>query len=376
MSSRYQILKYPFSQEARQAAQSVARDIRQLLMMLADKRYEYVIEAAEARVMATTEKTDLPLVNTDDPGDFLVYNTARLIVEKIGDPRLKELQAEIESKTVNRYLGKESDQFVVALSHSSFGWTVEPIAGQTRVQAPMELRTYEIRMKFYDFLEVAPDFHDSSWKLANRPVESGWVPIKRSELDRLVSGKFKKLVLQSSIEIPQLPERLALAVQRFESEVQSKRPWGESRAPTELSLTALPPCIAQMHEDSTTGRSLAHEARFTLAAFLLKIGMSQEDVTNVFRTSSDFVRSLAEYQVRHISSKSDSKGGKGYIPPSCKKLQGSSLCPVFLGQVFDPLCEYIAHPLQFYRTRSWELAKRITDHSWYAEKLKKRQNLK
>ncbi|MFW9849909.1 MAG: hypothetical protein ACFFF4_12290, partial [Candidatus Thorarchaeota archaeon] len=63
----------------------------------------------------------------------------------------------------------------------------------------------------------------------------------------------------------------------------------------------------------------------------------------------------------------------GYTPPSCRTLQGNSLCPVYLQITTDPLCEYVIHPLRFYQTRSWEITKGVKSHSWYAQKMKKRQ---
>ncbi|MFX1369556.1 MAG: hypothetical protein ACFFAY_13240, partial [Promethearchaeota archaeon] len=142
---------------------------------------------------------------------------------------------------------------------------------------------------------------------------------------------------------------------------------------TEKSTSAFPPCIAQIHEDSLAGKNVSHEARFALAAFLLKIGMDIKEVMGVFRTAPDFVQTLAEYQVRHISSKS---AGEGYTPPGCRKMQGNSLCPVYLGEFFDPLCEYVLHPLAFYETRAWELSKGVLDHGWYLKKKRKRQSFK
>ena len=44
--------------------------------------------------------------------DVLIYPTARLIVEELGIPRLRALQAEAESKEANRQLGKEDSASV------------------------------------------------------------------------------------------------------------------------------------------------------------------------------------------------------------------------------------------------------------------------
>jgi DNA primase large subunit len=368
-----QQLKYPFSVGTRKAAQKLARDLRILISFVESRTNTYIIEAAEKRVLAALDQSEIPLVHTGEPGDVLIYPTARLIVEKIGDPRLREYQAEAESKAVNKHLGKEKEGFVTNLCQSAFGWHVES-AGTIRERAklPIQLRTFEFKLRYEDFLEVAPAFHQSPWKLINRYVDKGWVPVQRLELNRLVSGKFKLLILHSTLDVPTLPQRLTESVQRVETDLR-----GKIRTTTPVKLTgdavsAFPPCISNMHDDATQGKNLSHEARFALASFLLKIGMSEEEVLGVFKAAPDFVRGLAEYQVKHIASKA---AGEGYTPPGCSKLQGNSLCPVYLGTAKDPLCQYVQHPLAFYQTRAWEVSKGIDNHSWYATKKRKRQSL-
>jgi DNA primase large subunit len=370
--TRLQMLRYPFSVEARESSQRLARDIESLVTLLGAERNEYVVEEAENRVIAALDQSEIGLVNNNDDRDFLTYPTARLIVEKIGDPRLKEYQAEAESKAVNSYLENEKDDLVLHLCESALGWQVQSTGKAVqRANLPLWLRSFDFRMRFEDFLEIAPEFHQSPWKLVNRYIDAGWVPVQGLELKRLMSGKFKQLVLTSRLEVRTLPARLTEAVQRVESELRGKIKTTQPVKITENIVTAFPPCIRQMHEDSMRGKNLPHEARFALAAFLLKIGMSQEEVLGVFKSSPDFVSSLAEYQVRHISSKS---GGEGYTPPGCRKLQGNGLCPVYQGLEYDSLCEYVKHPLGFYKTRAWEIMKEIENHSWYAAKRKKQQS--
>jgi len=284
------------------------------------------------------------------------------------------LQAEAESKAVNKYLASENDRFVIDLCESAFGWNVESTGTPSqRAKLPLTLRSFDFRIRFEDFLEVAPTFHTEKWKLINRHLDSGWVPVRKSEIHRLMSGKFKRLILDSHLDVPTLPRRLTEAVERIESELRGKIRRTEPVKITESSASAFPPCIAQIHEDSLAGKNVSHEARFALAAFLLKIGMDIKEVMGVFRTAPDFVQTLAEYQVRHISSKSS---GEGYTPPGCRKMQGNSLCPVYLGELFDSLCEYVLHPLAFYQTRAWEVSKGIGDHGWYLKKKRKRQSFR
>jgi DNA primase large subunit len=371
MPTRQQILRYPFSIEARKESQRLARDIRSLIGVLSDPSSEYVIEAAEQRILAALDQKGVSTVITNDDRDYLIYPTSRLIVEKINNPRLKEYQAEAESKAVNAHLGSEDQGHVMQLCRESLEWDVQTTGTiRQRSNQPIMLRGYDFKIRYENYLEVAPSFHQAVWKLVNRHVDAGWVPIKRSELNRLISGKFKQLILNSWYDVPTLPQRLTEAVQRIESDLSGKIKRTEPVRITGQVVTAFPPCIQLMHQDSIQGKNLSHEARFALASFLLKIGMSSEEVVRVFRPAPDFARGLAEYQVEHIARKA---GGEGYTPPACSKLQGNSLCPVYDGRMTDPLCEYILHPLAFYETRAWEMSKEIVDHSWYKAKKRRRQ---
>jgi DNA primase large subunit len=350
----------------------VARDIGDLINIAEDAEDNYVVREAESRIFAALEQKEIATVNTNRDPDFLIYQTARLIVEKIGDNRLKQYQAEAESKAVNKHLSKERDEFVYDLCRGAFQWDIDFI-GQKGYKAalPHYLQSFDVRMRYQNFLEVAPRFHSDEWKLVNRYVESGMVPVRKSELYRLMAEKFKVLILKSSLQVPPLPKNLTHAVQQIESELRTKIKKTEPIKFTTKTVNAFPPCISSMHEEALQGKNLSHEARFTLASFLLKIGMSADEVLGIFKAAPDFVRGLAEYQVRHIASKS---GGEGYTPPSCRKMQGNSLCPVYLGSALDPLCEYIVHPLSFYETRAWEISKGVRDHSWYARKKRKMQS--
>lgn len=377
LSRRPQQLKYPFSAEARQASQKFARDLGALVELLEDPENNYIVEEAEARVFAALTQSEIRYPMMETERDVLIYPAARLIVEELGLPRLRSLQAEAESKEANRQLGKEEIPFVIEICESSFGWSVKSIGDLSkRASLPLMMRTYELQIRFENFLEVAPTFHSDEWSLINRYMDKGWVPIRRLELNRLISGKFRQLIMQGRFDIPRMSQRLIEAVHRIESEAKGRIRQVEPLKLTETLTTAFPPCIEKMYTDSKRGEvNLSHDARFALAAFLLRIGMEEDDVQRVFSGSPDKHTSTIEYQVHHIATKQslgEEKGG--YVPPGCKKLQVNNLCPVYLGTTFDSLCEYVLNPLGFYQTRAWELTKGIDDHSWYSKKRDKKQN--
>ena len=370
-------MRYPFSLEARQASQKLARDLGALVDLLDRSDYHYIVKEAEDRVYAALTQSQIRYPSMENEMDVLIYPTARLIVEKIGLPQLRALQAEAESKEANRQLGKEDTDLVTTLCKTSFNWNIKSMGDiSERARLPLMLRTYEMKILFENYLEVAPSFHSEEWNLINRHLDKGWILIRRSELDRLISGKFRQLVMQGRFDIPPMSQRLIESVQRIEAESKGKIRHVEPIKMTETLASAFPPCIQRMYDQSLKGAvNLSHDARFALAAFLLKIGMEADEVEKVFSSSPDRNTSLIEYQVRHIASKrSMGSDDEGYNPPGCKKLQVNNLCPVYLGTEFDPLCEYILNPLGFYQTRAWELTKGIEDHSWYAKKRDKKQN--
>ncbi len=377
MSGRLQQIKYPFSAEARKTSQKMARDLGVLVELLEEQENHYIVEEAEKRVYAALTQSQIRYPTMENEKDVLIYPTARLIVEELGLPRLRALQAEAESKEANRQLGTENSDLVIELCKSSFNWSIESMGDiNERSKLPLLLRTFEMKIRFENYLEVAPGFHSEEWSLINRYLDKGWIPIRRSELDRLISGKFKQLIMGGRFDIPKMSRRLIETVQRIEAETKGRIRQAEPVKMTETVVSAFPPCIQKMYDDSIRGDvNLSHDARFALAAFLLKIGMEANEVEKVFSSSPDKNISLIEYQVRHIASKrSMGVEDEGYTPPGCKKMQVNNLCPVYLGTASDPLCEYILNPLAFYQTRAWEITKNIQDHSWYARKRDKKQN--
>ena len=199
--------------------------------------------------------------------------------------------------------------------------------------------------------------------------------IYRNEINRLISGKFNKIILSARLDIPKLPKEVNNSISRIRKELKSQIP---AATPFEIEgqvNSAFPPCIQKMYDDSISGHiNLSHVARFTLAAFLLKIGMKKHEVNAIFEPSPDKRSNLTTYQVGHIArKKSITAITKGYMPTGCKKLQINNLCPSNNQKQFDPLCEYVVNPLSFYNTRAWEVSNEIMSRSWYAEKKDKQQ---
>ncbi|MEM2197053.1 MAG: hypothetical protein QW290_08235 [Sulfolobales archaeon] len=86
----------------------------------------------------------------------------------------------------------------------------------------------------------------------------------------------------------------------------------------------LAPCMLKILEDCRKGINLSHNARVALAAYMLNVGYSVDEVVEVFRTQPDFKEKITRYQVNYIASYDGE--GKPLLPYSCAKMREMGLC--------------------------------------------------
>jgi len=200
---------------------------------------------------------------------------------------------------------------------------------------------------FTDYLRNATIFQAKGWKLVNRVVLNGEVYLTKDDTARLLEEEVrvhieKKLDIKEKIALPQnVADRVERLKQAF---TKQKRKIKLEGFPKEVVVSAFPPCIKHMYDEITSGHHLSHIGRFTLTSFLTNIGMTAEEVINLYRSLSDFKERLTRYQVEHIA------GGRGsrtkYIPPRCDTLRTHGVCTGM-----DEICRRIRHPLAYYRRK-------------------------
>jgi len=203
----------------------------------------------------------------------------------------------------------------------------------------------EFKIHFADFLKYSPRISGEKYSLFEQEIDRGFVFVKKDVLAKIMReafvDKFKEDIdrisemLSEDIIQPLIPYMEKIL--DLKSEIISQQDLGE------VDLNALPPCIKNMLKTLQSGGNLTHFARFTLTAFLHTIGMSNEEILNLFSVSPDFNEKIAKYQVKHITGEISSKE---YIPPKCLTLKSQGLCvnP-------DKLCDRINHPLSYYKIK-------------------------
>jgi DNA primase large subunit len=175
----------------------------------------------------------------------------------------------------------------------------------------------------------------------------GNVYLNQPDVVRLLEEEIRKHIEQrlALTELTKMPPRIVEITDNLKKLASEKIGTFETDGfPTTVVQEAYPPCIKALYDAASKSRHLSHMGRFTLTSFLLTIGMSPEQLTDLFRSFSDFNERLTRYQVEHIAG---SRGtGTRYTPPNCETLQTHNLCVNR-----DEFCPGARNPLVYYKRK-------------------------
>jgi DNA primase large subunit len=275
------------------------------------------------------------LSNSDDRKiliELLSYPFSRILVSCIDDPFLTRRYSLAEAVASYKSL-KGMD--IAFLGEFSLDFGIHA-----------QVKESGAKVHFTDYIRLASSLRAMEWKLVNRKMDHGYVTVSKEELARLLQEGVRHRI-EGTLPM-QIPEEVCLSCQPYISDIltalneRKSRFEGSEFRTVEAGL--FPPCITRAISQSQAGVNLAHSMRFAMTSFLLGIGMSVDDIMNLFTSSPDFDVEKARYQVEHIAGSS----GTSYKPPSCATMQtyGNCYAP-------DEMCKRISHPLNYYRRKVW-----------------------
>jgi len=169
------------------------------------------------------------------------------------------------------------------------------------------------RMHVVDFLKAKPP--EKAYHLIYNPPRKGWVELDERRFRRVVEGAFVKAMLAK----PPFPVERAKLLPLLP---KVKR--------VSVKVNKHPPCIEKILAELKAGVNLSHYARWLLAVYLYNIGLSKEEIVELYRSLPDFKEKVTRYHVEYIFK-------KGYSVPSCDKIKGYGLCVKNCG---------VSHPLE------------------------------
>lgn len=294
---------------------------------------------AQERIEEALQYATITKRSRNDEIEILSFPIAILITAAANDELLKKRYALAEAKRVYNLLKLEKNEKIIEIA-KTFQWNLTP------QKLSIGNQTYEFTVDLQKFLKNSTSFNEAKWKLVNRIVINGQVYATKNEVARLLAEETRRYIEQKlAAEKLTLPQNIANYIEKLRQHASKrKREIKLEELPKTMVIEAFPPCIKSLYNAITSGHHLSHIGRFTLTSFLINVGMTPENVTEIFHSLSDFSERMTRYQVEHIAGTRGSR--TKYIPPKCDTLRTHGVC---LNP--DYLCGKIRHPLAYYRRK-------------------------
>jgi DNA primase large subunit len=327
------LAKYPFLKETADYIKPLDLQIDDLVSMGTElvKRAEERVNQAliERRVTRNSKRIDIEIPS---------FPLALLIVIATENSFIKKRYALAEAKQSSIDLVLEQKEKILRIARD-FDWKIS--LAKESADSPLDFS-----ISFTDYLRNSAHLHDKKWKLTNSILSHGCVYLNKKDVVRLLEEEIRRRVEKRlNVKLPKVPEELGIIAERVKklgSEVIGAVETDE--IPKIVVQSAYPPCIMSLLETSKSNHHLSHIERFTLTSFLVNIGMTSENVNELFKTFSDYNEKLTRYQIEHIAGERGS--ATRYTPPQCSLLQTHGVC-----KNRDDLCRRIYHPLAYYKRK-------------------------
>jgi DNA primase large subunit len=280
--------------------------------------------------------------------ELLSYPFARILVSCINNAHLIRRFALAEAKSAYMTLKEGSgstfgggDTDLLYDMAREFDLHLE-LSGMPHEHAP-------VRIPFAEYLRYTANLRDKRWKLVNRALEKGQVNLRTSEFLRILQEAIHARIRK---DLPfDVPPTVCESVRRYTKELEVeleawRKKFGEDEFETGMQVkdpASFPPCIKAILSNLREGINVPHTARFAVTSFLLNIGLTVDEIIELYKNSPDFDEERTRYQVVHISGE---MGSTRYTAPSCSTMRTYGNCIDS-----DDVCEKIVHPLSYYKLR-------------------------
>ena len=294
----------------------------------------------------------------EDLIEALSYPVQNGIVAYLHDKWFVNRYAEAFSRRTRKFIELEKNELVILKE-----WDVkikEDANGKDLYKMDVfDFLSFATKIRASD-LKSGTDFQQFSkrFKLSNNILDGGWVKnLTRNDISSLITAALREHVYNKVHELfehlqeNKLPKKImedAESLKDIILELKQERKIGEFYTGTVYN-DAFPSCINNAHVQLLAGKNLDHQERLVFEFFSLNIGMTAEELLNLFAHSPDFRQDLTSYMVDHAERKQ-------YKSYGCKKIKSFGLCKI--NRKNDPYqwCTdgKIKNPLSFFsRMASW-----------------------
>ena len=187
-----------------------------------------------------------------------------------------------------------------------------------------------------EYLRRSVHIADPAWKLVNRTVTDGMVMLRRDEMLRLARHDIAA-VIERDAGATRVGRDAGRALEAQVLNISKDVRFDDEAVRAATATTGefgKPPCVTEAIASLGRSENLPHHGRLLVAAYMLRTGMSEDDVAALYVNAPDYSEATTRRQVAHIA-------GVGYMPQSCEKLESLGLCRRV------PACGNIRNPVQF-----------------------------
>jgi DNA primase large subunit len=348
--------RYPFFRDARAAVQ--AADISPpRLVTEGDPAVERARERVERALVAGTVASETP-ERWSDRDELLSYPIARILVSLVDVRAAVEKYAEAEAATAFERLTADLERDEALRSVATPSIDLDTVleefdlsAAVRRVDGDRGHERWDVDVTAY--LRLADPDWGVDWRLVNRDLVDGAVPVDRAELHRLLREAIRRRVAEGlPFEVRESSGGAALA-SALEDDVTALRDRLAERdrlpAVDAVVPEQFPPCMQALLDDAGAEAGAgaddegsepdlpAHSA-FAVTAFLVSIGLDADAIAERWPGLDD-----GDLAGRVTVLEDEGSGGSQYPAPSCETMEtfGDCVNP-------DSRCETIDHPRRYY----------------------------
>ncbi|MFB6157513.1 MAG: DNA primase [Haloferacaceae archaeon] len=329
--------RYPFLAAARETVEEL--DVAPAELAAADApAVERGAERVERALLSGTVASATP--DRWRPRDELLsYPVARVLVSLVDAPAAVEKYASAEAATAR-------ERFVADVERGDDLRSVEGRVSLDDLLREFDLaRTVErpggdgrFRIGVGEYLRLSdPDWGDR-WRLVNRALAGGRVPVEREELYRLLEAAVRERV-ESGLPFPVQGEAGEALADALSEEVAAVRRLLADRAPrpdvSAVRPERFPPCIRALVDRARDGENLPDRSLVALLAFLADLDCDRDRMVALTGLDPETV----EFPATVLAD----DGRAQYPMPSCATMQAQGDCVNR-----DERCERVAHPLAYY----------------------------
>jgi DNA primase large subunit len=326
--------RYPFLGEARHAVEEAGVDLAALVAEGGPP-----VERALERVELALEEGSVGDPHRRPRVELLSYPVARVLVSLVDEHVLTRKYARAEAETAHERFTADFTTDTELRSTADTSIDRADLLAEFDLTGAVRAGDDRYRVAVGTYLELAADRRGDDWRLVNRELRDGEVPVAEGELDRLLGAAVRERVAEG---LPlSVPEAIG---EELEGPVEYLR---ELLADLDFTRDIdtvvpelFPPCMRALLDRVQKGEHLEHHSRFAIASFLTSIGMSTDDIVDLFEVNPGFGEEATRYQVNHIRGQTSPTE---YSPPSCATMQSYGDCVNM-----DDRCETIAHPMAYY----------------------------